>query len=397
MNNNAYLESKLHYDILDGLRGVAAMLIVAYHLFESYYHGSPGQPINHGYLAVDFFFVLSGFVIGYAYDDRWDRMTTWQFFKRRLIRLHPMVIFGSLFGAALFYYGSCQAFPLIGDTRWWMVLPVMLLACTMLPVPTSMDIRGWGETNPLNGPTWSLQWEYLANILYALFIRHMPKALLAVCTAVFATFTVMLCLDIDIFGFLEARNNAAYTVVGGWSLTPDQLQIGLTRLLYPFFCGLLIYRIGRLVKVRGGFWWCSILIAALMCMPWMGLTETGQGRWTNGVYEAFCIIVMFPLIVTIGTGSAITDKRTLAVNKFLGDISYPLYITHYPLVYMQMAWAEKNQSAPVSTHVFVAVGTFLLAIITAYAAFRLYDLPVREWLKSKLFKVNNSRKKEGIR
>ena len=117
----------------------------------------------------------------------------------------------------------------------------------------SRGFSSWGETNPLNGPTWSLQWEYLANILYALFIRHMPKALLAVCTAVFAAFTVMLCLDIDIFGFLEARNNAAYTVVGGWSLTPDQLQIGLTRLLYPFFCGLLICRIGRLVKVRGGF------------------------------------------------------------------------------------------------------------------------------------------------
>lgn len=72
-NSNVYLASKPHYEILDGLRGVAAMLVVSYHLFETYYHGAPNQPINHGYLAVDFFFVLSGFVIGYAYDDRWDR------------------------------------------------------------------------------------------------------------------------------------------------------------------------------------------------------------------------------------------------------------------------------------------------------------------------------------
>ena len=72
-NDNVYLASKPRYEILDGLRGVAAMLVVAYHLFETYYHGTPDQPINHGYLAVDFFFVLSGFVIGYAYDDRWDR------------------------------------------------------------------------------------------------------------------------------------------------------------------------------------------------------------------------------------------------------------------------------------------------------------------------------------
>jgi len=118
MKSNVYLASKPRYEILDGLRGVAAVLVVAYHLFETYYHGGTSQPINHGYLAVDFFFVLSGFVIGYAYDDRWDRMSTWGFVKRRLIRLHPMVIFGSLFGAALFYFGDCSSFPLIGDTPW---------------------------------------------------------------------------------------------------------------------------------------------------------------------------------------------------------------------------------------------------------------------------------------
>lgn len=87
MKNNVYLASKPRYEILDGLRGVAALLVVGYHLLETYFHGGSNQPINHGYLAVDFFFVLSGFVIGYAYDDRWNRMSTWGFVKRRLIRL----------------------------------------------------------------------------------------------------------------------------------------------------------------------------------------------------------------------------------------------------------------------------------------------------------------------
>jgi peptidoglycan/LPS O-acetylase OafA/YrhL len=168
-DNNTYLASKPRYEILDGLRGVAAMLVVGYHLFETYFHGGATQPINHGYLAVDFFFVLSGFVIGYAYDDRWDRMTTWNFFKRRLIRLHPMVIFGSVVGALLFYFGASADFPLIGNTRWWVVILTMLWTFTMIPVTTSFDIRGWQETNPLNGPAWTLQWEYLANIMYALF------------------------------------------------------------------------------------------------------------------------------------------------------------------------------------------------------------------------------------
>ena len=416
MSNNIYLASKPRYEILDGLRGVAAVLVVAYHLFETYYGGSADQPINHGYLAVDFFFVLSGFVIGYAYDDRWDKMSTWSFFKRRLIRLHPMVIFGTLFGALMFYFGSCSTFPLINDTPWYMVVLVMLWCFTMVPLPSGMDIRGWGETNPLNGPAWSLQWEYLANILYALVIRHFSKLLLGICVAIFAVFTIILCLNIDIFGVLAERSYAAYTVIGGWSTTPDQLQIGFTRLLYPFFCGLLISRMGKLIKVRGGFWWCSLFIVILLGMPWLGLGTEGDSRWTNGLYEAFCILVCFPIIVAVGAGSSVKgDKAVIkrgqsdaridsaereqarpevkseALIKFLGDISYPIYITHYPLIYMQMSWAESHKYAPLGMHIFVAVCIFFLAIGLAYAAMKLYDLPIREWLKNKLFTKSTSK------
>ena len=101
-----YLASKPRYEILDGLRGVAALIVVAFHLFETYSGGQAFQILNHGYSAVDFFFVLSGFVIGYAYDDRWGRMTYRDFFKRRLIRLHPMVVMGMLIGAAAFSFGA---------------------------------------------------------------------------------------------------------------------------------------------------------------------------------------------------------------------------------------------------------------------------------------------------
>lgn len=71
-NSSVFSDSKPHYEILDGLRGVAALLVIFYHVFECF----DWSPAPHGYLAVDFFFVLSGFVIGYAYDDRWNRMTT---------------------------------------------------------------------------------------------------------------------------------------------------------------------------------------------------------------------------------------------------------------------------------------------------------------------------------
>ena len=388
--------SKPRYEILDGLRGVAAVLVVAFHLFETYFHMAPNQPINHGYLAVDFFFVLSGFVIGYAYDDRWNKMSTWAFFKRRLIRLHPMLIFGTFFGAIMFYFGSCAEFPLIDETPWWMVLLVMLWCFTLIPLPNTMDIRGWAETNPLNGPAWTLQWEYIANILYALFMRKLSKVALGICVAIFAVMTIILCLNIDVTGFLAERSWASYTVVGGWSTTLDQLQVGLTRLLYPFFCGLLVSRLMNsssatpnsklsILNLKHGFWWCSLMIAVILCMPWMGISTEGDDRWTNGLYEAFCILICFPVIVAIGASSSVKGGKSASINRFLGEISYPLYITHYPLIYMQMSWVDSHKDAPLSAHIFVSVCIFVLAILVAYGAYKLYDLPMREWLKKKLF------------
>ena len=167
--------------------------------------------------------------------------------------------------------------------------------------------------------------------------------------------------------------------------------MGATRLLYPFFSGLFLSRMNWVIKVRGGFWWCSLLIVILLCMPWMGIGTEGDSRWTNGLYEAFCILVCFPLIVSIGAGSSVKGGKSQAINKFLGDISFPLYITHYPLIYMQMSWVDKHRDAPLSQHIFVAACILLLAIGLAYAAFRLYDMPVREWLKGKLFDVRKKR------
>jgi peptidoglycan/LPS O-acetylase OafA/YrhL len=98
--------------VLDGLRGVASVLVVIFHLFEAFSGGIPqNQIINHGYLAVDFFFLLSGFVIAYAYDDRWGTMSPWGFCKRRLVRLQPMVIAGTLLGRCFSRFRTIRSFP----------------------------------------------------------------------------------------------------------------------------------------------------------------------------------------------------------------------------------------------------------------------------------------------
>ena len=148
----ASLAQKPRYEILDGLRGVAAIIVVAYHILETYSSGPIDQILNHGYLAVDFFFVLSGFVIGYAYDDRWKKISLKDFFLRRIVRLQPMAIFGTLLGGGLFYFGICSAFPLIEHTPWIKVVLMVILGSLMFPTPPAWDIRGWAETNALNGP-----------------------------------------------------------------------------------------------------------------------------------------------------------------------------------------------------------------------------------------------------
>lgn len=122
--SSAFAYTKPHYNILDGLRGVAALTVVCFHLFEAYATSHLDQKINHGYLAVDFFFILSGFVVGYAYDDRWKTMRITDFLKRRFIRLHPMVVLGAVIGAVMFYFQGCsvwdvsQVSAMAVDTRY---------------------------------------------------------------------------------------------------------------------------------------------------------------------------------------------------------------------------------------------------------------------------------------
>lgn len=376
------LSSKPRFEILDGLRGVAAMIVVAFHLFETYSCGPSDQILNHGYLAVDFFFVLSGFVIGYAYDDRWGRMTTWGFFKRRLIRLQPMVILGTLIGAFWFYFSAAPGFELVMQTPWWKLLVIMILGCIMFPTPPSMDIRGWKEINSLNGAQWSLLWEYIANILYALVVRRFSMIALSVMVILSAFLTIDLSLDVDVFGLLEVRKYAKYTVIGGFGLTPDQIYIGVCRLLYPFFGGLLLYRLSkwRINLRRGGMLWCSLAVAATLVVPHIG-GETHA--WLNGLYCALVILIIYPAIVAAGAGSELKGKKTTAVCKFLGMISYPLYITHYPMIYVQMNWAAQHADAPLGTHIWVAVSIFIAAVAVAYASVKVYDLPIRAWLSAK--------------
>ncbi|MBS1813831.1 MAG: acyltransferase [Acidobacteria bacterium] len=365
MTNQAVLPSKNHYKILDGLRGVAALVVVLFHSFEMYAGDDPYKfVIGHGYLAVDFFFLLSGFVVAYAYDDRWGRMTQWDFYKRRLVRLQPMVILGNIIGAVLFYLQAGAAFPVIATTPAWKMLLVMFVGFTVIPILPSMDIRGWQEMHPLDGPEWTLFFEYIANILYALVLRKLPNKIMGILVALAAIFLIHLTV-------MGPRGD----VIGGWSVTPEQLHIGFARLLFPFLAGILLMRLHKRIHVPGAFAWCSLILVVFLAIPRVG---PPQHTWMNGLYESFCIIVVFPIILLMGAGSDISGKME-RVCKFAGDLSYPLYISHYPLNYTYTVWVNRHH-VPLSQGAPISLLVVCVNVAVGYACLKLYDEPVRAWL-----------------
>ncbi len=369
----AFSDTKPHYDLLDGLRGVAALLVVWYHVFEGYAFAGEKpfiECINHGYLAVDFFFMLSGFVIGYAYDDRWNRtLTLTGFFRRRLVRLHPMVVMGAVLGAVTFLVQGGVQWDGTHVATSAVMLALLLTMCFIPAVPgCGYEVRGNGEMFPLNGPAWSLFFEYIGNILYALFIRRLSdKALLALVLALGAALGCFAIFDVSGYGSIGV----------GWTLDSVNFLGGALRMLFPFSTGMLLSRHFRPHRIKGAFWICAALLAALLFVPFIG--GTAPILW-NGLFEIFCIAAVFPLIVWLGASGQTTDRFSTRVCKFLGDLSFPLYIIHYPFMYLFYSWLIKTGLHSFAETWQVALCVYGWNVLVAYAYLKLYDEPVRKWL-----------------
>ena len=371
-----FTDTKPHYELLDGLRGVAAILVVIYHIFEglAFAEATDGvgsgliTTLNHGHIAVDFFFILSGFVISYAYDDRWGKMSVGGFFKRRLIRLHPMLMMGAVIGAIAFFASGCERWDGTVTPASWVMIALLLSMCMIPAVPGApYEVRGNGEMFPLNGPGWSLFFEYIGNICYALFMRRMS-------TKVLAFFTLLLGLT---HAWFFIGDISQYDMVGvGWTIDEVNFFGGFIRMLFPFSLGMLLARTFKPRKVQGAFWICSSVLIAVFAVPYI----PSEGNISlNCLYEFVCIAFIFPALVWLGAcGTA--DGTTRKVNRFLGELSYPLYIVHYPIMYIFYAWLIKKDIYTISGCWAVALLVIASSISLAYLCLKLYDEPLRRWL-----------------
>lgn len=354
MNTTAHmtLKTKPHFEILDGLRGVAALAVVVFHFMEWVYTDASQNFIGHGFLAVDFFFCLSGFVIGYAYDDRIAKMGILEFFKSRIIRLHPLVISGSVLGLLAFLFDPFGGHPELYSTG--KIILTFICSMLLIPLPVIAD-RGFNLFS-FNAPSWSLFWEYIANIVYAFVLYRIRRGYLLLLT-IFAA--VAICW----VGYRSGN------LLGGWS--GPTFWDGSARISYSFLAGLLIYRSGWTIKNKLGFIGLTILLLLAFIMPF--------SKW-NWLSEPLVVLFYFPFLIALGAGA--TLKAGLkTICTFLGEISYPLYMTHYAVLWMFGNYYTNHKPGTVQLALII-MGGIIVLIGSAYLVMVVYDTPLRKYLNS---------------
>jgi peptidoglycan/LPS O-acetylase OafA/YrhL len=345
-------QTKPHFEVLDGLRGVAALGVVIFHFMEMVIWNYTKLWIGHGFLAVDFFFCLSGFVMGYAYDDRLANMGLWNFFKARLIRLHPLVVLGSVLGLIAFYANPFGVTPGYSPGK-----VALIFAASLLLIPFGAMKERSQNLFSLNAPAWSLFWEYVANVVFGIALYRIRRGLLIALTIAAAA---LLCWT----GY-HAGN-----LSGGWS--SRNFWDGGARVAFSFMAGLLVYRMGWRLRTRLGFGALSVLLALALVMPY------ANGGW---IREAAVIILYFPLLIVLGAGAKVSP-RVESLCRFSGDLSYPLYMTHYSVIWIWGDFAVKHQLATRGMGLEVLCGVIIMVAFASLVMVA-YDKPVRAWLRAK--------------
>jgi len=346
---------KQHYLTLDFLRGTAALCVLLLHWFDGV-----GMPWCHyGFLAVDFFFLLSGFVIAHSYERRLlDSMSVGRFLWLRFVRLYPMIVIGVTFGLTRAvlrgHFAPEYALPPVN------YLLLYLANLVMLPIPRP-SIIGVGIF-PLDAVIWSLFFELLANVFYAVFVRRLTRRVLAVVVA------------LGLIG-LAAIVVAGIASEGGLNAGAEQSSFwgGFPRVFFAFFLGVLLYRLrgeGRLPSFAAGPLLLSVVLMAVLCLPKGWLPPWG---------EFAAVTLLFPVIVMLGANHS-PQGRVATASHSLGELSYPIYLLQVPIMWI-------GSGALKAMHLYdrlplVWVGILLMFVIAAisWTVLKLVDEPVRSFL-----------------
>jgi len=344
---------KQHFLVLDGLRGIAALAVVIFHFMEWVFSDPAKNFIGHGFLAVDFFFCLSGFVIGYAYDDRIKQIGVLEFFKARLIRLHPLVLLGSVLGLLAFLFDPFGGHPENYSSA--KIALTFLCSLLMIPYPVIED-RGFNLFS-FNAPAWSLFWEYIANVVYAFVLINLRRHFLLLLTLIAA---------LAVYYVAYRSGN----LLGGWS--GPTFWDGAARIAYSFCAGLLIYRSNWIIKNSLGFIGLTALLVPAFLFP--------SSSW-NWLTEPFVVLCYFPLLVSLGAGTNVSSGLQ-KLCEYSGQISYPLYMTHYAVLWMFGNYYLSHKPAGLELGLIISIAVGML-VGFAYLVMVMYDKPLRNALRKR--------------
>ena len=354
---------------LDALRGIAAVLILTRH--TSVYWGEVN--FHHAYLAVDLFFMLSGFVVSHAYDKKLisKTMTFWRFFLTRIIRLYPLYLLAAIISVLVF--SPKKAF-IQGDIHI-ITEYVTALFFTFFYLPYKIY-----ENNSLftiNGVSWSLFFELIINIIYAI-----SRPLLS---------TNILKFVVVISGLYLAKQSILVDGIDyGYLWDWQSILIGSARTIFGFSCGLLLHRIWlkELTIIRSTT--KSILLLLLASIPLLFVNISQL----NGMIDCLSIFIIFPFCVLLGAKTN-PKKQDIRFFELLGIISYPTYLLHDSLgagisKILSFIGFDVKQFAPYS-------GCFLVAglIATSLLLDHFYDRPVRRYLSTIAFNRQRNLKLDG--
>lgn len=341
---------------LDAIRGVAAISVMLYH-FSPFL--ADGKVLPSSYLAVDLFFLLSGFVIAHAYDRKIENgMGFGTFVAIRLIRLYPLYLAGTLLG---FFYLMVKNRLIPAEYMPLSEIGTMLTT-GMFFIPLVSD--AYHTIFPLNPASWSLFFELIVNIAYVAVFVLLTKRVLA------GLITVSLAL-------LVVASIVAGTLDFG--MTGATIISGLPRVCFSFFLGVLLCRSmaryqSGLVFLRHG-WWVEAAIALTLVV--FAIAPDGGARVA---YDLACIVFVFPALVVVGA-VAPTAPRLSGLYGWLGRISYPIYIIHTPML-MIIAGAGKAAAIdPFAHHPWFGIVMAAAVIVIADIATRIYDEPLRRFLQ----------------
>ncbi|MGI4745334.1 MAG: acyltransferase family protein [Janthinobacterium lividum] len=344
------MEDGRHYATLDGVRGFAALSVVLFHI--GHWLGSPLAP-NSG-LAVDLFFLLSGYVLTLAYQYRLaTTMSARRFTVIRIIRLMPLVVLATLISAA---YAIVRIHVKHEDVAVSAMVFATLLGILNIPYLTAPLPIGGNQIFPLNGPQYSLFLEIVCNTVWAAFgrmSRLIPAALgAAVCFVVLA----------------------AAGGLGGD--TPGTFLAGFPRVGASFLGGVALYHVERALPMWRGwtavFWGCALVMVALFYFP-SALPFGVQLAWVG---------LASPLLVLSGARTPL-HGRARAFALLAGKLSYPIYVLHYPM----FTWINGLFQGVTHRQNIVIEGAMLVVTVVmgSIVILQFYDEPVRRKLSSLLY------------